>query len=343
MPHSFVSTQTLLYIGFFILAFQCFAQKSDFEHINFQRADNIALECKNEGLDNLPGLAHKLTSQLTTDAERFRAIYKWVCNNIANDYRLYEKNMRKRHRFKNDSIKLKNWNERFRKLSFKTLLEDKRTICTGYAYLVKELSKLANINCEIVNGYGKTSTTPVDRLNVPNHSWNAVELNGKWYLCDPTWASGIPNASNFFEFNYNDGFFLADPKLFAVNHYPVDSTWFLLDSNPPTFKDFLDAPIIYGKTYTNLSAYYEPTKMHNELKKNETVTFKCQLLKTVATKDVTLLVDNGNDSKKIHPKIITITNNTLTIEYAFERTGFYDVHLYIGLDLIATHTVRVKG
>lgn len=333
-----------LFVACFLLAFQCVAQKSDFAHINFQKADNIALECKNEGLDNLPELAHQLTSQLDTDVERFRAIYKWVCNNIANDYKLYQRNMRKRQRFKNDSLKLIEWNNRFRKLSFKTLLKDQKTICTGYAYLVKELSKLANINCEVVNGYAKTSTINTERLDVPNHSWNVVELNGKWYLCDPTWASGTPNAMSLrFEFNYNDGFFLADPKLFAVNHYPEDTKWLLLDTNQPTFQDFLDAPIIYGKTYNYLSVYNMPSKMHYGLKKYEPLKFNCQLLKTIATEDVKLLIDNGNDSKMIHPKNISITDNILTLEHAFDRTGFYDVHLYFGLDLIATHTVRVKG
>lgn len=337
-------TKIISLVACFLLAFQGTAQKSDFAHINFQKADRIALECKTEGLDNLPKLAQQLTSQLDTDVERFRAIYRWVCANVANDYKLYQRNMRKRQRFKNDSLKLTEWNNRFRKLSFKTLLDDQKTICTGYAYLVKELSKLANINCEVVNGYAKTSTIDTERLTMPNHSWNTVELNGKWYLCDPTWASGTPNPESLrFEFNYNDGFFLAEPKLFAVNHFPEDTKWLLLDANQPTFQDFLDAPIIYGKTYTNLSVYNAPSKMHYELKKNEPLKFNCQLLKTINTEDVKLLIDNGSHSNMTQPKSITITDNILTFEHAFDRTGFYDVHLYFGLDLIATHTVRVKG
>lgn len=336
--------KTFSLLACFFSVFQCFAQKSDFAHINFQKADRIALEYKNEGLTNLPELAYKLTSQLDTDVERFRAIYKWVCNTIANDYKLYQKNMRKRQRFKNDTLKLSEWNNHFRRLSFKTLLKNKKTICTGYAYLVKELSQLANIKCEIVNGYAKTSTITIERLTIPNHSWNAVELNGKWYLCDPTWASGTPNPKTLlFEFNYNDGFFLADPKLFSVNHFPEEAKWFLLDDEQPSFQDFLDAPMIYGKTYTNLITYNAPKKMHYELKKHETLTFNCQLLKAVDTKDVRLVIDNGNDSKTIQPKNSSITHNHLTIEHTFERNGFYDVHLYFGLDLIATHTVRVKS
>lgn len=334
----------LLFIALFILAFQCHAQKSDFDHINFQKADRMALECKKDGLDNLPQLVHKLTSQLPTEAEKFRAIYRWVCGNVANDYRLYERNMRKRTRFQNDSIKLTSWNNQFRKISFKTLLKNQKTICTGYAYLVKEMSRLANINCQVVNGYAKTSTINVDKIVMPNHSWNAVELNDKWYLCDPTWASGMPNSDDYhFEFNYNDGYFLTHPELFAINHFPVDSKWLLLEADAPTYEMFLQSPIIYGKAYTNLSTYDEPKKMHNTIQKHEVVTFKCELLNSVNSKDISLVVDNGISSQKIHPEKTTIDNKSLTIEYSFESNGFYDVHLMIGLDLISTYTFRVKG
>ena len=335
--------KTALFIGLFISAFQCAAQKADFENINFQMADNRALECKNDRLDNLPQLAHHLISKLPTDVEKFRAIYRWVCNNIANDYLLYERNMHKRQRFRNDSLKLKVWNEKFRKISFQKLRDDHRAICTGYAYLVKELCNLANIQCEVVHGYARTSTINVETLTMPNHSWNAVLLNGKWYLCDPTWASGIPNADTFqFEFNYNDGFFLANPALFAINHYPEDPKWLLINANAPSFEDFLEAPILYGKAYAYLNSYSQPKKMHNNVSKNETVIFRCELQKPINTEDVKLKIDNGSSSKTIHPEKATVNNTTLSIEYAFEQSGFYDVHLYIGPDLISTSTFKVN-
>ena len=336
--------KTMLAIALFSLVFPLRAQVDDFSNIDFTKADRIAHKYKEESLKNLPTLAYNLTYQLPTEVERFRAIYRWVCNNIANDYRLYEKNMHKRRRFKDDSLKLKSWNEKFRKLSLRTMIEDKRAICTGYAYLLQEMSQLAGIQCEVVHGYARTSTINVETLTMPNHSWNAVQLNGKWYLCDPTWASGTPSAKNFrFEFNYNDGFFLTNPKLFAINHYPEDPRWLLIDENPPKYEDFLDAPVFYGKAYENLKSYSAPSKMHNTVKKNERVTFKCQLQRVINTNDVILLVDNGNDTRKVHPENITIKNEDLIIEYAFERTGFYDVHFMIGPDLISTYTFRVKG
>ena len=127
----------LQYILAFIFINEVSAQVSDFESINFKKADSIALSYANEDLTNLPQLSYNLTKTLHTDVERFRSIYMWVCTNIANDYNLYLKNNRKRQRFKEDSLKFITWNNSFRKTLFKKLLKKQRTICTGYAYLVK--------------------------------------------------------------------------------------------------------------------------------------------------------------------------------------------------------------
>ncbi|MFK7783020.1 transglutaminase domain-containing protein [Psychroserpens sp.] len=326
----------------FIVAFQSHAQRSDFRHINFQKSDSIAETCKNEGLENLPELAYKLTSNLSTDTERFRAIYKWVCNNIANDYSLYLRNKRKRERYKNDSIKLEAWNDRFKKEIFRKLLKQKKTICTGYAYIVQELSKLANLDCKIIHGFGKTSTINIETSDIPNHTWNAIKLDGKWYLCDPTWASGIPNQdTNVFSFEYNDGYFLADPNLFAINHYPLNNEWSLLD-NRLSFEDFLAAPILYGKSYTHLIKHEKPKQMHHDVQKNDTLNFEFDLQKPIQKNSISFLIDSGFISRKVKPTFIQIENKSLSIRQQFNTKGFYDVHLYFGEDLISTYTVKVN-
>jgi hypothetical protein len=332
------------YIVILIVAFQSNAQVSDFDDINFQKADSIALACKNESLNNLPQLSYQLTSHLNTDVERFRAIYMWVCTNITNDYGLYSRNMKKREKYKGDRLKLQAWNEAVTKDIFRKLLKNKKTICTGYAYILKELSTLANLKCEIIHGYGRTSTTNANELKSPNHSWNTVELNGKWYLCDPTWASGLENpVSKKMKLEYIKGFFLANPKLFAVNHYPMDQSWTLLNDEAPSFETFMDGPIMYGKAYRNLSLHTAPKKMHNLINKYETVTFQYELHKSVATNSIRLEVDDGFDSKKFKPETMTIQEHSLTIEHQFNYSGFYDVHLFIGDDLVSTYTFKVKN
>ena len=61
------------------------AQISDFKNVNFKNADAIAYAFKGNDLSNLPQLAHNLTSNLSNDVEKFRAIYTWVSTNIEGD------------------------------------------------------------------------------------------------------------------------------------------------------------------------------------------------------------------------------------------------------------------
>lgn len=220
----------LSFILLFTFVWQLQAQQSDFETISFRKADNNAMQLKGEELTNLPQLAFKLTENLETDVERFRAIYYWVCHNIKSDYNLMMRNEWKRKKFKNDSLQLAQWNETFNVEVLNKLISDKRTLCTGYTYIIQLLANMVGIECEMVYGYGKTGNISLENMDYVNHSWNAVKLNDKWYLCDPTWSSGFIDATFIFHFNYNDDYFLMDPKDFAVGHLPLDPAWSLINT-----------------------------------------------------------------------------------------------------------------
>jgi len=224
--------RALLILWTFTFVWQINAQQSDFEHIDFSKADKIAKSLKGEDLSNLPYLSFRLTNGLETDAEKFRAIYYWVCHNIRNDYNMMLKNERKRYKFRKDTLKLEQWNDKFKKEVFKKLLKQNRTVCTGYAFIVTELCKLADLESVIINGFGKTRATPLKNMKTPNHTWNAVKLDGKWYLSDATWSAGFIDGETYgFEFNYNNDYFLMSPEQFAEEHLPLEEQWTLL---PPT-------------------------------------------------------------------------------------------------------------
>ncbi len=226
-----------LWVFTFTAAMQ--AQRSDFLNNDFQRADNIASNLKGEDLYNLPGLVYSLTASLQTDADKFRALYFWVSHNIKGEYHLMLENNRTRKKLQEDPKALEQWNNGFKKVVFKKLLTDKETLCSGYTYLLKELADLAGIECQIINGYGPIDELNQDDLGIANHSWNAVKLNDKWYLCDATWSAGITDLNTYlFEFNYDDSFFLMEPIEFAKTHWPLDQAWTLLPGNtaPPIFK-----------------------------------------------------------------------------------------------------------
>ncbi len=335
--------RTFLFCAFLWVFCQSYSQISDFEHIDFSKADQNALVLKGNSLKDLPVLVKDLTQNLDTDVERFRAIYKWVCTNIENDYRLFYKNERKRRKYSEDSLKLENWNEAFSKQVFKKLLKKKKTLCSGYAYLIQKMASYTQIKCEVINGFARTSTTNVENLNLPNHAWNAVLLNDKWYFCDPTWSSGKQHPEyGRFIFEYTDGFFLADPRLFNVNHFPVEERWQTLDSTKLSYEDFIESPILYNATYTYLNAVNAPLKSYLEIEKNTKTQFSFELKKPVETNAVKLRIINGASDKRVTPKQIRILDNQLQFHHEFTRTGWYDVHVYLEETPILSLAVKVK-
>lgn len=319
-----------------------YAQVWDFKGVDFAKADKVAQKNYGASLDNLPLLANNLTVGLETDAQRFRSIYYWVCHNIKNDYNLYNKNKRKRKRYEEDSVKLEKWNDRFKKKVFSTLLKRKRTICTGYAYMVKTLCDLADLECRMVDGFGKTAITTLSQLTSPNHSWNAVKLNGKWYLSDPTWASGTQNPKNErFEFNYNDGLFLVNPELFALSHYPINPDWLLIKENAPSFQDFVDAPIIYGETYQLLSKHKSPQQFYHEVAKDYVLKINLSKRPDTKAENFVLAIDNGVNTTTATPDIET-NGDEILLNYTFKKYGYFDVHLMIVNKTVATYIYYVK-
>ena len=329
------------FILFFFYLGNIFSQQSDFDSINFSKADYLAKTIKTKRLYELNKLTYSLTNNLETDVEKFRSIYVWISNNVANDFKMYSLNERKRKRFEKDSIKLENWNSKFKKILFKKLLKKKRTICTGYAYLLKEMCKIAGIQSIMVNGIARTSAVDLSELTMPNHTWNIVKLNNKWYVCDPTWSTGIsfPEEGRF-KFDYNNGYFLAEPKLFSINHYPVEPNYSLLENNVPNFTDFTSFPVIYGDAFKVLKEHILPKEMHHIIKKNEAFTFQYLLKNKININDIKLALFNGFNEKSVAPKI-NLQDNLLTLNYSFKYRGFYDLHLYIENKLIATYTFKV--
>ncbi len=318
------------------------AQKVDFTQVDFGRADSLAALYKGTGLEKLPELAYKLTAPLSTEVEKFRAIYIWVCTNLENDYWYYLKNKKKREKLQGDAQALTEWNQSFQSQVFKKLLKEQKTICTGYAYLVRELSSLANINCKIIDGYGRAVNANIGAPGVPNHSWNAVQLHGRWYLCDATWSSGVFDLrENRFIPNYHDGYFLAAPDLFIKSHYPLDTTWILM-ADKPELKEFLNAPLVYRYAFDYHIIPLEPQLMNLQVYQNEPVTFLCKAPDTLALQNINLELVSGSHSRTVNPEISRDQEGLLAISYPFQRQGEYDVHIKVKEYYVITYTVKVK-
>ncbi|MEO1652796.1 MAG: transglutaminase domain-containing protein [Bacteroidota bacterium] len=318
------------------------AQVSDFEGVDFRKADSLAALYRGEDLSRLPFLTYKLTAPLPQAVEKFRAIYVWVAQNIENDYAIYLKNKKKREALPLGSPELQAWNQSLQSQVFKKLVKEQKTICTGYAYLIKEMANLVDIPCEIVDGYGRSVQSNIGGKGVANHSWNAVQLNGKWYLCDATWSSGyfqLPERK--FVFDFVEGYFLAEPELFARKHYPLDEKWLLIDQ---AFKleEFLNAPLIYKDAYQYQIIPQEPREMKLNLKKGESLTFKVKAPSDFDPEDLTIQKGFVATRQTLNTSFQRNEEGVLEANYTFDRLGRFDLHFVVEEATVLSYTVRVQ-
>jgi len=328
--------------GFIIyfLVWNIEAQKSDFNHIDFNKADKIAMQYKGESIKNLPLLAHRLTHQLHTDVEKFRAIYFWVCHNIKSDYYTTNKVLKKSKKLRTNRSEFVNWSVNNQADFLKRLVNKKETICTGYSILVKELCKLASIESKVIGGYYKGAHFDAEKP-FPNHSWNAVLLNNKWYLCDPTLASGYYYVNeDEFIFDYNDGYFLTEPVLFIANHYPENKKWVLLPNEDVSFKNFLERPYVYNKTFEHNITPIFPKKLEQTTSTHQNLDFKLSIAKD-KIKDLKIITNNGWKNTIIIPKEYSYKEGTIEFKHNFIKKGLYDVHIKIADDIVTTYTFEV--
>jgi hypothetical protein len=338
---------SLAFCFVFAISFRVHGQY-DFMHTNFKKADSIAALYARHSLSDLNDLANKLTKPLSTEEEKFRAIYRWVCNNVEYDYSLYVMNNQKRKKIKSKE-ELDAWNKYFTSRVFKNLLTRQKTICTGYAYLIKELSSCAGLRCVIVDGYGRTVGSNIRGSGNVNHSWNAIQLNKKWYLCDATWSSGAYDADLLrYEKKFNDSYFLANPSLFVRNHYPLDSTWTLLIKNP-TLNEFLNRPIIYSnafkykldkvfpETFDVTAIKGKPVSFQFTTSGNDLINRVELYCKELNTKEIIALKSNDNAFR-----LSENAQKDYEIDQIFSTRGTHIVHILVNNSYAFTYTVNVK-
>ena len=119
-------------------------------------------------------LSARIVAGKTSDKEKFDAILSWVVMNLKYDYRRYNSGKA----FPSDHSLIRT-------------LRRRKGICTDYTNLMDSLCIYAGLQNVTITGYVKEVNFDVnDKLYFDNHAWNAVKLNGSWFLYDATWCSG---------------------------------------------------------------------------------------------------------------------------------------------------------
>lgn len=311
---------------------------------DYQKADSIARSYQGHDLNNLTQLSLDLSKDLATDREKFRALYTWVCLNIEVDYRQFLKVDRQRRKLAKDSLRLAQWNAEYSPKSIARVYKEKEAVCTGYAFLLAQMAETIGIECKIVNGYGRIGNSNVHELSIPNHSWNAVKLEGEWHFCDPTWSSGIIHVNGmlgFFEAQYNPGYFLCPTKYFHLNHFPEDQSW--LKDGSFTSEEFTQSPICYRGAF-KYGVFPSPgSQLMQSCFKGDTLSFDFDVLGLPPAGSYYIEINNGFSDREMELSWLYTADGKLRCFYQFDKSGIYDVHLKKDNELLCTYSISVSS
>ncbi len=195
---------------------------SKFVTIDYSAIDAYARNAPESAARNLNTLSEYLTRPARTELAKARSVYAWITSHIR-----YDETMFSGQRFSSE-VDYAN-----------RVLRNRKGVCTGFALLYKHLLNQAGIEVVSVKGYSRTNDNeagqPIARID---HEWNAVRLDGDWYLLDIAWAQTTAKPGPDGKPQPNDFYFLTEPALFGANHFPADPRWQLL--NPPVSKAQFD-------------------------------------------------------------------------------------------------------
>ncbi|WP_420320093.1 transglutaminase domain-containing protein [Flagellimonas sp.] len=237
-------SKSKIVFSFFILA-SAIAMAQEFDHVD-QRVKKYPY------FGHIDDLAHRIQNDFGSDIERVRAAFIWLTHNVA-----YGKTMDELFAPKATIIY---YSERGRQRQVKKLqrekvnlaFKNKRGVCFDYSMMLKKLCDNFGIESKMVRGIVKEEIRDITGEKIyKNHAWNAVKLDNKWRLMDPTWATGYWNESDeTFVRSFNEHYFDTDPEKFIKDHFPAESKWQLLE-DPVALNTFFTAPIFLPGYFEN--------------------------------------------------------------------------------------------
>jgi transglutaminase/protease-like cytokinesis protein 3 len=260
---------------------------------------------------------------------------------------LFQEKKKKEREFRYGKRKLERWKKGFNKRLLKKLIIGKESICSGYSSLLETMCGHAGITCEVISGYGRQESEKIG-YGTLDHAWNAVFINSKWYLCDPTWASGYFNEDfNVYRKRFNKDYFLADPPLFALDHYPKNKDWLLL-TDKLSLKDFLNSPHKSSGFIANKLNHYKPEEGQIKIKSDSAIKFAfTSNLQVDSLKSITV---NAYKLARHSYRFINVEEHKPLLNqegyYNFDLTlkdkGLFVIRIYIGRKLALTYEVVSK-
>lgn len=184
------------------------------------------------------GIVDYINSNFKTENEKIRAAFYWTATNLSYDIpNMYEPN-----NLDSPQEKIAN------------ALKSRKGVCIHYAEVFNEIANKIGVKTYIIGGY----TKQFGQIAPISHAWCASRIDEKWFLFDPTWASGYVEGKKYIR-KLNNSFYKVEPVKMVVSHMPFDYLWQFLNS-PLTNNEFISGKVDTGKPKINFDFLTEIDK-----------------------------------------------------------------------------------
>jgi len=176
-------------------------------------------------------LVRWLIQNTNDDFQKVKILHDWIADNIAYDVDSYR-----------DGVQIDS--------AWESTLRRRKSVCQGYAELMAQMCQLVGIRCEVVPGHARGCDFVLGNSENPHdvdHSWNAVQVKGRWYLLDVTWDAGNVERRSFNK-QYSTEYLFLEARAFLHTHFPSDPRWQLLD-RACTAEEFIQLPYLPGRFF----------------------------------------------------------------------------------------------
>jgi Transglutaminase-like superfamily len=170
---------------------------------DYSRADQRAAAAS-PALEKSPVTLGKfLGDGLTDPREKLRAVYQWMALRMNYDTAAYRKGVQITQ-------------------TAQQALDSRMSSCDGFSTLFADLAKHAGVEVQTVLGYVKDGFHQRgEAFTDTNHAWNAVRLDGQWYLIDSTWGAGFDDGKQFVR-KFDAFYFLTPADHLHLSHLAKD-------------------------------------------------------------------------------------------------------------------------
>ncbi|XP_062582818.1 kyphoscoliosis peptidase-like [Saccostrea cucullata] len=205
----------------------------------YELVDAHAINAPKHVNTSVNSLTEYLIKGAKSDKEKVRAFYIWIANNIEYDTDAY-------------------FGGNYGGTDADSVLKHGKSVCSGYANLFEAFCKIAGIQVQVISGFSKGYSYSPEKPFTPNtktnHAWNAVFIENKWQFIECTWGAGHLNNAGEFQKQFNNFYFLTNPRHLIVDHFPFEyndeefsKKWQLL-KNPISLDEFNRNIKLYSKS-----------------------------------------------------------------------------------------------